>query len=48
MGGGNVWYYVEDYGVYDSENVGEVDKWLVEIVGNFGLLMMVGYVWVYG
>lgn len=47
VGAGNVSYYLEHYAVYDTDNVAEVHNWLVEILANFGLFIMLGYLSVY-
>lgn len=47
MGAGNVSYYLEHHALYDTDNVTEVHNWLVEILANFGLLIMLGYLAIY-
>ncbi len=43
----NVSYYLEHHALYDTDNVTEVHNWLVEILANFGLFIMLGYLAVY-
>ncbi|MFP7232949.1 O-antigen ligase family protein [Bacillus subtilis] len=47
VGAGNVSYYLEYHALYDTDNVTEVHNWLVEILSNFGLFIMLGYLAVY-
>ncbi|WP_409509231.1 teichuronic acid biosynthesis protein TuaE [Bacillus spizizenii] len=47
VGAGNVSYYLEHNALYDTDNVAEVHNWLVEILTNFGLFIMLGYLAVY-
>lgn len=47
MGAGNVSYYLKAEPVYDTGGVVEVHNWLVEIMANFGVLTMLGYLTVY-
>ncbi|MDL5143138.1 teichuronic acid biosynthesis protein TuaE [Bacillus atrophaeus] len=47
VGAGNVSYYLKHYALYDTDQVVEVHNWLVEIMANFGLIMMLGYLTVY-
>ncbi|USP94995.1 teichuronic acid biosynthesis protein TuaE [Bacillus vallismortis] len=47
VGAGNVSYYLEHYALYDTDDVTEVHNWLVEILANFGLFIMLGYLAVY-
>ncbi|KAF1678074.1 teichuronic acid biosynthesis protein TuaE [Bacillus sp. SKDU12] len=47
VGAGNVSYYLEHHALYDTDNVAEVHNWLVEILANFGLFIMLGYLAVY-
>lgn len=47
VGAGNVSYYLEHHALYDTDNVTEVHNWLVEILSNFGLFIMLGYLAVY-
>ena len=47
VGAGNVSYYLKAEPVYDTGGVVEVHNWLVEIMANFGVLTMLGYLTVY-
>ncbi|MBY8911580.1 O-antigen ligase family protein [Bacillus sp. YC2] len=47
VGAGNVSYYLASEPVYDTGGVAEVHNWLVEMMANFGLLIMLGYLTVY-
>ncbi|MCR6596428.1 O-antigen ligase family protein [Bacillus halotolerans] len=47
VGAGNVSYYLEHHALYDTDNVTEVHNWLAEILANFGLLIMLGYLAIY-
>lgn len=47
VGVGNVFYYFEYNVLYDIDNVVEVYNWFVEILINFGLFIMLGYLVVY-
>ena len=47
MGAGNVSYYLKAEPVYDTGGVVEVHNWIVEIMANFGVLTMLGYLTVY-
>mgnify|MGYP002422916626 CR=1 FL=1 len=48
VGVGNVPYYLEHHAIFDTDQVVEVHNWLVEIMANFGVIMMLGYVTMYG
>ncbi|MFO6497701.1 MULTISPECIES: teichuronic acid biosynthesis protein TuaE [unclassified Bacillus (in: firmicutes)] len=47
VGAGNVPYYLEHHALFDTDQVVEVHNWLVEIMANFGVLMMLGYFTMY-
>jgi teichuronic acid biosynthesis protein TuaE len=48
VGAGNIPFYLEHEPVYDTHGVFEVHNWLAEIVGNFGVLVLLGYITMYG
>ncbi|KAA6474966.1 teichuronic acid biosynthesis protein TuaE [Bacillus swezeyi] len=47
VGAGNVPYYLEHHALFDTDQVVEVHNWLVEIMANFGVIMMLGYLTMY-
>ena len=47
VGAGNVPYYLKNESVYATNHVVEVHNWLAEIMGNFGVFIMLGYVTMY-
>ncbi|ASB87159.1 O-antigen ligase family protein [Bacillus sonorensis] len=47
VGAGNVPYYLEHHALFDTDQVVEVHNWLVEIMANFGVIMMLGYITMY-
>ncbi|PAV35960.1 hypothetical protein CJD29_09650 [Bacillus licheniformis] len=47
VGAGNVPYYLEHHALFDTDRVVEVHNWLVEIMTNFGVVMMLGYLTMY-
>ncbi|RFU63986.1 teichuronic acid biosynthesis protein TuaE [Peribacillus glennii] len=48
VGAGNLPYYLENEPVYHTNYVIEVHNWLAEILGNFGIVVFLGYVTMYG
>ncbi|WP_404330002.1 teichuronic acid biosynthesis protein TuaE [Mesobacillus maritimus] len=48
VGVGNLPFYLEHEPVYDTNAVFEVHNWLAEIIGNFGVLVLLGYLTMYG
>ena len=47
VGAGNVPYYLEHHALFYTDQVVEVHNWLVEIMTNFGVVMMLGYLTMY-
>ncbi|MCM3668140.1 O-antigen ligase family protein [Mesobacillus maritimus] len=48
VGAGNLPVYLEYQPVYETHSILEVHNWLAEIAGNFGILVLLGYVTMYG
>lgn len=48
VGAGNLPFYLEHEPVYETNAVLEVHNWLAEIVGNFGIFVLLGYIGMYG
>lgn len=47
VGAGNIPFYLEHEPIYETNSVLEVHNWLAEIVGNFGILVLLGYLSMY-
>ncbi|MCM3361412.1 teichuronic acid biosynthesis protein TuaE [Niallia sp. MER TA 168] len=49
IGAGNIPYYLEHESYFPTGNVYQVHNWFAEIAGNFGLVILLGYlfVWIY-
>ncbi|NPC94336.1 O-antigen ligase family protein [Bacillus sp. WMMC1349] len=47
VGAGNVSYYLEHQPLFDTDQVVEVHNWLIEIMANFGVIMMLSYLTMY-
>ncbi|OIK10462.1 hypothetical protein BIV60_21100 [Bacillus sp. MUM 116] len=47
VGAGNISYYLKNESIYDTNHVVEVHNWLVEILGNFGIFVFLGYLITY-
>ncbi|WP_100487025.1 teichuronic acid biosynthesis protein TuaE [Sporolactobacillus pectinivorans] len=47
VGAGNLSYYLEFKPVFNTDRIYEVHNWLMEITGNFGLLIGAGYLAMY-
>ncbi|RYL89316.1 O-antigen ligase domain-containing protein [Sporolactobacillus sp. THM7-4] len=47
VGAGNLPYYLKNEPIYDTRQIDEVHNWLAEILGNFGLLIVLGYITMY-
>ncbi|WP_078550016.1 teichuronic acid biosynthesis protein TuaE [Litchfieldia alkalitelluris] len=47
VGVGNLPFYLENQAIYDTNHVVEVHNWLVEIIGNFGWGIFLGYLTMY-
>jgi len=48
VGAGNVGYYMENFATYDTYGTTDVHNWWLEILGNYGIAIFVGYVLFYG
>jgi teichuronic acid biosynthesis protein TuaE len=48
VGAGNLPFYLEHEPVYETDSVVEVHNWLAELLGNFGLFILLGYITMYG
>jgi len=44
VGAGNIPYYLERYAIFPTGGVLQVHNWLAEIAGNFGILILAGYI----
>ncbi|MGP7816696.1 teichuronic acid biosynthesis protein TuaE [Niallia sp. 01092] len=44
VGAGNLPYYLEKYPIFPTGNVWQVHNWLAEIIGNFGIFILLGYI----
>jgi teichuronic acid biosynthesis protein TuaE len=47
VGVGNIPFYLKNESVYATNHVVEVHNWLAEIMGNFGIIVLLGYVTIY-
>jgi teichuronic acid biosynthesis protein TuaE len=47
VGAGNIPFYLKNESVYPTNHVVEVHNWLAEIMGNFGIVILLGYVTMY-
>ena len=47
VGAGNIPFYLKNESIYPTNHVVEVHNWLAEIMGNFGILVLLGYVTMY-
>ena len=47
MGAGNIPFYLKNESIYPTNHVVEVHNWLAEIMGNFGIVILLGYVTMY-
>lgn len=47
VGAGNLPYYLEYEPIYNTSHIYQVHNWLAEILGNFGLIIALGYVTMY-
>ncbi|WP_051590964.1 teichuronic acid biosynthesis protein TuaE [Bacillus sp. UNC438CL73TsuS30] len=47
VGAGNIPYYLKNEAIYDTNHVVEVHNWLMEILGNFGIIIFLGYLFMY-
>ncbi|MGG4038993.1 teichuronic acid biosynthesis protein TuaE [Heyndrickxia ginsengihumi] len=47
VGAGNIPYYLEHESIYNTNQIYEVHNWLAEIMGNFGIFMVFGYITMY-
>lgn len=47
VGAGNIPFYLKNESVYATNHVVEVHNWLAEIMGNFGIMILLGYVTIY-
>ncbi|WP_231507819.1 teichuronic acid biosynthesis protein TuaE [Bacillus sp. UNC41MFS5] len=47
VGAGNIPYYLKNESIYPTNHVVEVHNWLAEIMGNFGIVILLGYITMY-
>ncbi|WP_066066895.1 teichuronic acid biosynthesis protein TuaE [Neobacillus soli] len=47
VGAGNIPFYLKNKPIYATNNVVEVHNWLAEIMGNYGIIILLGYVTMY-
>ncbi|MEH7086474.1 O-antigen ligase family protein [Neobacillus drentensis] len=47
VGAGNISFYLKNESIYPTNNVVEVHNWLAEIMGNFGIGILLGYITMY-
>lgn len=47
VGAGNIPFYLKNESIYETNHVVEVHNWLAEIMGNFGVIILLGYVTMY-
>ncbi|SMQ78790.1 teichuronic acid biosynthesis protein TuaE [Bacillus sp. OV166] len=47
VGAGNIPFYLKNESIYATNHVVEVHNWLAEIMGNFGVIILLGYVTMY-
>ncbi|MCM3571133.1 teichuronic acid biosynthesis protein TuaE [Neobacillus mesonae] len=47
VGAGNIPFYLKNEPIYATNHVVEVHNWLAEIMGNYGILILLGYVTMY-
>jgi teichuronic acid biosynthesis protein TuaE len=47
VGAGNIPFYLENESIYPTNHVVEVHNWLAEIMGNFGIFVLLGYITMY-
>jgi teichuronic acid biosynthesis protein TuaE len=47
VGAGNLPYYYKNLPIYNTNSVVETHNWLAEIMGNFGLIIVLGYITMY-
>ncbi|NHC41256.1 O-antigen ligase family protein [Bacillus sp. MM2020_1] len=47
VGAGNIPFYLKNESIYPTNHVVEVHNWLAEIMGNFGIVILLGYVSMY-
>lgn len=47
VGAGNIPFYLKNMSIYPTNHVVEVHNWLAEIMGNFGILILLGYITMY-
>ncbi len=44
VGAGNIPFYLKNESIYATNQVVEVHNWLAEIMGNYGILILIGYI----
>ncbi|WP_429472267.1 teichuronic acid biosynthesis protein TuaE [Neobacillus sp. B4I6] len=47
VGAGNIPFYLKNESIYATNHVVEVHNWLAEIMGNFGIFILLGYITMY-
>lgn len=47
VGAGNIPFYLQNESIYPTNHVVEVHNWLAEIMGNFGVFVLLGYITMY-
>lgn len=47
VGAGNISFYLKNESIYPTNHVVEVHNWLAEIMGNFGIGILLGYITMY-
>ncbi|GHH99508.1 teichuronic acid biosynthesis protein TuaE [Neobacillus kokaensis] len=47
VGAGNIPFYLKNESIYATNHVVEVHNWLAEIMGNYGIFVLLGYVTMY-
>lgn len=44
VGAGNVEYYMDNFPIYPVNDIGNVHNWFVELLANYGVVILVGYI----
>ncbi|WP_226682038.1 teichuronic acid biosynthesis protein TuaE [Sutcliffiella horikoshii] len=47
IGAGNAEYYMENYSIFDTDEVVNIHFWFLEILTNFGIIVFLGYITLY-